>query len=255
MGIKDLFGGNKKKTAFREKAKEVMAEGKIVPGKAEQLARAAREHEIENPADDKTMLRREIYNKAAGNVRARGKLTEVESAELAKIQKFLALRDDQVERTKWDLAKLRALTEIRQGNLPVVPSSNATLRGVQLLPGEVPHYCVQVDVLDRPTTGGHEGVRVKWGAPYAINSARGHALPEEGSKEVGEGSLIITNKRLFLKGATRSAAVEYSPSANFFLYAEGIRLERTVGNSLLRFKSRSGDTAEIVGELLAALMR
>ena len=254
MGIKDLFGGNKKKAAVREKAKEVLAEGKIAPGKADALARLSQDHG-EDLADDKTMLRREIYNKAAGNVKGRGKLTEVESAELAKIQKFLALRDDQVEKTKWDLAKLRQLTEIRQGKLPVVPSNSAALRGVQLQPGEIAHYCVQVDMLDRPTTGGLDGARVKWGAPYAINSARGHSFPDNDAKEVGEGYLFITNKRLFFKGATRSAAVEYSPQANFFLYGEGLRLERTVGHTLLRFKSQSNETAEIVGELLSALMR
>lgn len=61
--------------------------------------------------------------------------------------------------------------------------------------------------------------------------------------------------RPFFKGENRSAAVEYSPSANFFLHREGIRLERTVGNTLLKFKSRSDEAAEIVGELLSALMR
>ena len=66
-------------------------------------------------------------------------------------------------------------------------------------------------------------------------------------------NLSITNKRLFFKGENRSAAVEYSPSANFFLSREGIRLERTVGNTLL--KSRSDETAGIVGELPSALMR
>lgn len=34
-----------------------------------------------------------------------------------------------------------------------------------------------------------------------------------------------------------------------------IRLERTVGHTLLGFKSRSDETAEIVGELLSPLMR
>lgn len=146
MGIKDLFGKGKK-AEFREKAKEAVAKGKLAPGKAEELAALSKEHDIEDPGDDKTMLRREIYNKAAGGAKARGKLTEAEAAELAKIQKFLALR------------------------------------------------------------------------------------------------------------ASRSAAVKYAPQANFFLYAEGIRLERTVGHTLLRFKSGSDDTAEITGELLSALMR
>ena len=254
MGIKDWFGGDKKKDAFREKAKEALS-GKLAPGKAAELAKISKQHEIENPADDKTQMRREIFNQAAGAVKAQGKLSSAEIEELAKIQKFLALRDDQIERTKWDLAKLRTLTEIRKGKLPVVPANSAAMRGVQLVPGEVAHYAVQVEVLDRASASGQLGVQAKWATPYVINSARGHAMPTEGNKELGEGYLFITNKRLFFKGENRSAAFEYSPSANFFLYREGIRLERTVGHTLLKFKSRSDETAEIVGELLSALMR
>jgi hypothetical protein len=254
MAIKDWFGGDKKKDAFREEAKEAL-KGKLTPGKAAELAKVAQRHEVDNPADDKTQLRREVFNKAAGAVRAQGRLSSAEIDELGKIQKFLALRDDQIERTKWDLAKLRTLTEIRKGKLPVVPSNSAAMRGVQLVAGEVAHYAVQVEVLDRASASGQPGVRVQWGAPYVINSAKGHAFPTEGNKELGEGYLFITNKRLFFKGENRSAAVEHSPQANFFLYRDGIRLERTVGNTLLRYKSRSDETAEIVGELLSAFMR
>jgi hypothetical protein len=253
MGIRDWFGGDKKKEAFREEAKETL-KGKITPGKVDELIKAAKRHEVENPADDKTQLRREVFNQAAGAVRAQGHLSSKEIDELAKIQKFLALRDDQVERTKWDLAKLRTLTEIRKGKLPVVPANSAALRGVQLLPGETAHYAVQVEVLDRGSTGAQAGVPVKWATPYMINSAKAHCIPEEGNKELGEGYLFITNRRLFFKGENRSAAVEYSPKASFFLYRDGIRLERNVGNTLLRFKSRSDETAEIAGELFAALM-
>src|SRR5687768_4809241 len=109
MGIKDLFGGGKKKAEFREKAKSVVGSGKLTAGKAEELKKLHREEGM-NPGDDKTMLRKEIYNKAVGVAKGRGKLSEAEATELAKIQKFLELRDDQVERTKWDLARLRALT-------------------------------------------------------------------------------------------------------------------------------------------------
>ena len=256
MGIKSWFGSkdDRKKEAFREEAKEALS-GKLTPGKAAKLAEVAQRHEIDNPADDKTQLRREVFNQAVGQVRAQGKLSSGEIDELAKIQKFLALRDDQVERTKWDLAKLRTLTEIRKGKLPAVPANSAAMRGVQLVPGEIAHYAVQVEVLDRASGTPQQGIRAQWGAPYVINSARAHALPAEGNKELGEGYLFITNKRLFFKGENRSAAVEYSPRASFFVYRDGIRLERNVGHTLLRFKSRSDETAEIVGELLAALMR
>src|SRR5690349_7056969 len=103
--------------------------------------------------------------------------------------------------------------------------------------------------------GANAGVPVKWATAYVINSAKSPSLPEDGNKELGTGYLFITNKRLFFKGENRSAAVEYSPKANLFLYGDGIRIERNVGNTLLRFKSRSDETAEIAGELLGALMR
>lgn len=254
MAIKDWFGGDKKKQAFRDKAKETLKRAQLTPGKAQELGAIAREFEVEDAGDDKTVLRREIYNEAAHTAKARGKLTEAEAAELAKIQKFLALRDDQVDKTKRDLNRLRTLTEIRQGNLPRVPAANAALRGVQFEPGEIAHYAVQVELLDRPTTAGRDGVAVKWRAPYVTSSAKVHGMPLEGAKELGEGYLILTSKRLVYKG-DRAAAVAYTPQAEFFLYSEGMRLQRTVGNTFLKFKSGSDDTAEIVGELLSALMR
>jgi hypothetical protein len=254
MGIKDWFGGGKK-AEFREKAKEVLSEGRLKPGKADKLMELSKVHEIESPGDDKTMLRREIYNKAVGSVKAAGKLTEVEAGELAKIQKFLELRDDQVEKTQWDLARLRTLTAIRQGNLPTVPASNVALRGIPLESGEVAHYAVPVEAFDAPSTSGQDGVAAQWGKPYRVLSAKSHSLPLANAKAVGEGYLILTSKRLFFKGAARSAAVAYSPQSAVFLYGDGIRLERTVGHTLLKFKSTSPDTAEIVGELLAALMK
>jgi hypothetical protein len=254
MGIKDWFGGDKKKEAFREKAKETLKKAKLTPGKADEVAALAKEFDVEDAGDDKTKLRREIYNEAAGTAKARGKLTATEAAELAKIQKFLALRDDQVDKTKRDLNRLRLLTEIRQGNLPTVPANHPSMRGIPLDAGEVAHYTVQVDLLDRSTTSGHDGVPVKWNSTYTTRSAKGHSMPVDGAKELGEGYLVLTSKRLLFRGS-RSAAVSYSPQAEFYLYAEGVRIQRTVGNTMLRFKGGTDDTVEVVGELFAALMR
>jgi len=256
MGLKDLFGGGKKKEELVEKAKDVIGQdGRLTPNTTAKLKAFAEENEADL-AEDKTRMRRDIYNSAVGMAKARGKLSEGEAAELAKMQKFLALRDDQVENTKFDLARLRTVTEIRQGQLPSVAPSHVALRGVPFDPGEVAHYAVQVDIQDRPSPSGMPGVAVKWATPYAINSARTHALPTDGAKDLGQGYLIFTNKRLVLRPAQgKLAAVAYAPEANLFLYADGLRIERTVGNTVLRFKSKSDGTAEIVGELLAALMR
>jgi len=206
-------------------------------------------------ADDKTVMRREIYNQAVGAVRDRGALSNTGVHDLARIQKFLALRDDQVEKTKWDLQRLRTLTDIRKGNLPLVSSNNVSLRGVQLEPDEVAHYSLQVDVLDVPSTRQADGLLVTWGRPYEQGSAAAHVVPEAGSRVVGEAAMIITNRRLILRTNGKTAAVRFSRDAQIYLYSDGVRLARTVGNTILRFRSKSEDTAEIVGELLASLMR
>ena len=149
MDLKDLFGGGKKKEELVEKAKDVIGQdGRLTPNTTAKLKAFAEENEADL-AEDKTRMRRDIYNSAVGMAKARGKLSEGEAAELAKMQKFLALRDDQVENTKFDLARLRTVTEIRQGQLPSVAPSHVALRGVPFDPGEVAHYAVQVDIQDR----------------------------------------------------------------------------------------------------------
>jgi hypothetical protein len=70
MAIKDWFGGgDKKKETFREEAKEAL-KGKLTPGKAQKLAEVAKRNQIDDPADDKTQLRREVFNQAVGQVKA-----------------------------------------------------------------------------------------------------------------------------------------------------------------------------------------
>jgi hypothetical protein len=258
MGIKDWFGGgagDKKKAAYREKVKEAVSDGKLSSTDMQELKALREELDVTDAADDKTQLRREIFNEAVDAARSKGQLTATGAQELAKIQKFLALRDDQIEKTKWDMNRLRQLTEIRQGNLPTVPSNNVALRGVAFEPGEVAHYSMSVDMLDQPSLRQAEGVRIVWNTPYEQGAAAAHALPDEGAKVIGETSLILTSQRIVLKTGTRVAAVKFGNDAQIYLYSDGLRLPRTVGNTLLRFRSKSEETAEIVGCLLSVLMR
>jgi len=255
MGIKDWFGGDKKKAAYREKVKEAVSDGKLSATDIQNLKALREELDVTDAADDKTQLRREIYNEAVDSARSKGQITATGVHELAKIQKFLALRDDQIEKAKWDVNRLRQLTALKRGDLPTVPSNNVALRGVVLEADEVAHYSMTVDVLDQGSTRQADGVRMEWNVPYAEGSAQSNALPEDGAKPIGESSLILTNKRLVLKTGGRVAAVKFGKDAQIYLYSDGIRLPRTVGHTLLKFRSRSNDTAEIVGVLLSALMR
>jgi len=257
MGIKDWFGGdkNKKKEQYRDKLKEAVQDGRLSNSEIVDLKALQQDLEVTDAADDKTQMRREIYNEAVDAAKNKGEISATGVHELAKIQKFLALRDDQVEKTKFQVTRLRTLTEIKAGNLPLVPDSSVALRDVTLESGEIAHYSMSVDILDQPSTRQADGVAIVAGQDYEDGAAGAHALPEAGAKEMGEATLIITNRRLILKTRGRVAAIKFGADARICLYSDGIRLARTVGNTLLRFRSRSDETAEIVGALLSALMR
>jgi len=256
MGIKDWFGGDKKKAAYREKVKEAVSDGKLSSSDMQQLAKLREELDVTDAADDKTSLRRDLYNEAVGAARSKGQLTSTGVQDLAKIQKFLALRDDQIEKTKMEVNRLRTLTEIRRGNLPEVPTSNVALRGVPMEPGEVPHYSLAVEMYDAPRVGDSAGLEVLGVFQYTEGTVGSQFMPEDTAKPLGEGNVIITNKRLVLKtGDGRTASVRFGGEVPFYLYSEGIRLTKTMGSTILRYRSRSDDTAEIVAELLAKLTR
>src|SRR5258708_17335312 len=131
MGIKDWFGGDKKKAAFRDKIKEAVSDGRLDTQDLKTLEEFRKEMDLAGAGDDRTVLRREVYNEAVAAVRKDGEVTATDAHELAKIQKYLAPRDYQVERTRWDLARLRTLTELRPGNLPGGAAHNAARRGGQ----------------------------------------------------------------------------------------------------------------------------
>lgn len=266
MGIKDWLSSigekgrqigekGRKQAELREKVKDAVSDGKLSATDIHDIRSLQAELEVDPPAADRTQIRRALFNDAFDAVRAKGGVTSTGIQELHKIQKFLGLRDDQIEKAKFEMHRLRTLSEIRKGNLPVVPSSNVALREIPFESGEVAHYTMAVDILDQPSTRQADGLQVVWGAPYEPQSARPHALPEGGAREIGEATLVITNRRLVLKTAKKVAAVQLSPQAQIFLYGDGLRLQRTMGNTLLRFRSGSDETPEIVGEILAAVMR
>jgi hypothetical protein len=255
MGIKDWFGGDKKKAAYREKLKEAVGDGKLSATDIQDLQKLKQELDVTDAADDKTSLRREIYDEAFDAKREQGKITETGILDLNKIQKFLALRDDQITEKKVEINRLRTLTEIRKGNIPTVPPTHAALRGVKMEPEEIAHYTVQVEMFSSSRVG-DEGMPVDLNFKYAEGASRSHFLPLEGAKPVGDGLVIITSQRLVIKTASnRIASVKFGGEGQAFLYNEGLQVKGTMNNTLLKFKSGSDDTAEIVGEILAAVTK
>ena len=253
MGIKDWFGGDKKKAAYRDKVKEAVSDGKLSTTDMHELSKLREELDVTDAADDRTSIRREIYDEAFDAKRSQGQLNQTGLHDLAKIQKFLALRDDQIADKKVEVNRLRMLTEIRKGNLPMVPPTHSVLRGVKLEDEEVAHYSVQVQMLSSSRVG-DDGMPIDVNFRYSEGASRSHFLPEEGAKPVGDGVVVITNQRLIIKTESgRLATVKFGGEGQAYLYNEGLRVKGTMNQTLLKFKSGADETAEIVGELLAAV--
>ena len=251
MGIKDWFGGDKKKAAYREKVKEAVSDGKLSNTDIQRLQELRQQLDVTDAGDDRTSIRRELYDEAFDAKRSKGELNQTGVLDLAKIQKFLALRDDQIADKKVEVNRLRMLTEIRKGNLPLVPPTHAVLRGVKLEQGEVPHYSVQVQ-MSSTSRAGDDGMPIDVNFKYAEGASRAHFLPEEGAKPVGDGTVIITSARLIIKTENgRVASVKFGGEGQAFLYNEGLRVKGTMNQTLLKFRSGADETAEIVGTLLA----
>jgi len=255
-GLKGWLEGDKKKEEFREVVKDAVSDGRLDAKDLKEIEEKRQELGVTEARDDRTVFRKAIYNEAVEAAKRDGELTQTDAHELDKIQKFLALRNDQVEKTRWDLARLRTLTEIRNGNLPVVPPNNASMRGMPMEPDEVAHYSVSVELGDMPTTRGSEGVPLVFGKPYEPYSAAASAMVTDAIRPQGEGTIIVTNKRLIIKTQSgKTAAIKYGPQTRIYVYSDGLRIEKTVGNTVLRFKSGSDEIAEIVAELMSAVMK
>ena len=248
MAIKDWFGGSKKKDEYHRKLKEAASAGRIDAAKAAELEKLRATLDVDDIADDNTQMRRDVYNKAAGAVKASGKLTSTEAAELARIQKFLALRDDQIDITRRDLGRLRLLTDIRAGKLPVVPPTSASVRGVALNEDEIAHYAFAAEVLDQMGGENNSGWRIRAATPPndLID------VPSAGANSFGEGSLVVTNQRLIFRGAKNTYAYKFGAETEMYLYRDGIRLPKKLGNTILRAKS--ADSLKIAAELIAKVM-
>lgn len=250
MGLKDWFRGGKKKEQFRDAVRQAVSDGKLTDAKRAELE-ALKEQLDADPGEDRTQLRREVYNVAVGAVKAGGKLTPKEEAELARIQEFLALRDDQVDKTRMDLRRLRIVTEINKGNLPVVSAEHTALKGLALDAGEVPHYTVAAESFDAGDIGTAIGSRLV-ATQFRPGMGRAFALPVKGATSNGQGVFILTSQRFIFRGP-KSYGVKHQQPDEIYLYRDGLRLKMKKTQAMLQIRDEA--VIDIVGAILAQVAK
>lgn len=253
MGIKDWFGGDRKKAEFRDKVKEAVADGRLTAEKIADLEAVRKELDVEEASDDRTRFRREAFNEAVSAVKAGGKMTSDEARELARIQKFLALSDDQIEKTRWDLVRLKTFTEIREGRLPQVSPTHHALRGLKMQDNEVAHYCVPAEIYSITDPGTGVGVRQQPGFPYTLGAGAAHELPLKAALLQDAGVFLMTNLRMLVRADGHQHSFTLREVDQYYFYRDGLRLRTRRGNTLLRFQSDG--IVDVVGALLDHFVR
>lgn len=248
MGLKDWFGGDKRKAEFREKVKDAVSDGRLTSQKIAELESARQALDVEEASDDRTRFRREAFNEAVSAVKAGGKMTADEARELARIQKFLALSDDQIEKTRWDLVRLKTFTDIREGRLPQVSATHNALRGLKLQENEVAHYCVPAEILSLAEPVPIVGARMQPGVAYALGAGSQYELPVKTAVLQDSGVFLMTNQRMMLRAEGHNHGVSIRDVDQFYFYRDGIRLRTRKGNTLFHFQSDG--IVDVVGALL-----
>ncbi|WKZ29370.1 MAG: hypothetical protein QY323_01410 [Patescibacteria group bacterium] len=199
-------------------------------------------------------LKAEAYTTAFAAAKSDNEVTKEEESELHAIQKLLGLSDGEIHNDKKELARLRLLNEIRQGNMPVIrPVMNLiTLKSEKVYWAE-PVILVEEKVIRRRYQGGSQGIslRVMKGVSFRIGGHRGHIESETGLVDVCEGELILTSRRAIFRGEKKSFASKLENILDLNFYSDGIRFSENNKSRPRLLKFKVPGNRDIIGAVLS----
>lgn len=252
--ISDKIGSmrqhSKNKKEFFETLLRAANEGKLTDEEIKHLQSRCKELELTN--DDLRDIRVQAYNAAFRAAKSDGKITSDEEAELNKLQKFLKIPDTEISKSKRELARLRVLTEVQNGNLPTAFVPNLILQKGEIAYWSEPGNILEERVVRRRYEGGSQSVsfRIAKGVSYRIGGHRGHVVADKAVIPVSSGELVITNKRVVFRGDAKSFNFKFDKLLDINFYSDGVRLTDDKGKPRIVKFSNEGNT-DIVGTVLS----
>lgn len=162
---------------FHEQLFEAVKDGKLTEEEIKRLE--AKREELGLTDEALSAVRQEMYLAAFHSVQEQEDVTDEEWDELEHIQDYLGLSDADIAKTKKELLRMRILSEIKKGNLPVISSSDIIPKSDEL---------------------------IHWSEP------------------TDKGLLVITNKRIIVKGSEETLAFNLSRMVDAEPSVEGITL-------------------------------
>jgi hypothetical protein len=182
--------------------------------------------ELELTQDDLKGIRATAYSAALRAAKSDGKITAEEEAELDKIQEFLKIPGTEIAKSRKELARLRLITEIQNGNPPTITIQNVVLQKKEIAHWSEPGSILEERVVKRRYEGGSQGVsfRIAKGISYRVGGHRGHIVTDTAVLPVSTGELIITNRRIIFRGDNKSFNLRLDKLLELNFYSDGVRL-------------------------------
>jgi hypothetical protein len=158
----------------------------------------------------------------------------------------------EIAKSKKELARLRLLTEIQQGNPPALSVPNFILQKTEVAYWAEPGSILEERVARRRYEGGSQGVsfRIAKGVSYRIGAHRGHLIADTAVVPVSAGELVITNRRVIFRGDTKSFNIRLDKLLELQFYDGGVRLTDEKGKPRV-VKFAREDNIDIVGATLS----
>ncbi len=149
-----------------------------------------------------------------------------EERELEELRKSLSLTEEDISHTVGELVRLKRLTAIKNGKLPVLEP------GIILRKKEVCHYEVPAELVEERTrtryVGGSRGVsfRIAKGVYYRVGGFRGERVVDTFKEVTDEGTLYVTNKRVLFVGSKKNVSYPINKIVAISRYADAIQFQK-----------------------------
>jgi len=239
------------KKEFREIILRAVEDGKLTKEEIDELDKKKGEFGLTD--EDVKGIRAEIFAAAFSAAKKDEQITKEEEQKLVKIQKYLGLDDSEIQNDKKELARLRLLNEMQQGNMPQITVTNLIMQKGEKAYWVESGTLAEERVLRRRYEGGSQGVsfRIMKGVSYRVGGFRGHAVSETGVVAVSNGELIITNQRIVFRGDKKSFATKLDKILDTQLFTNGLQFSENNRSKPKLIKFEQLGNHNIIGAVLS----
>jgi hypothetical protein len=217
---------------FHKSVLEAVADGKLTE---EEIASLERRKEVLGISDDAlSAVKQDMYAAAFAHIKQNVDVTDEEWEEMEQIQDFLGLKDSDIAKTKRALYRLRILTELKKGNLPVISTEEIITERDEMV-----YWSEPVEV---------------WKASSGDISPRkvsDTVASTDGWDHIDDGVLFITSSRVIIKGRKETRAHKLKQIIGVKAYVNGVELHVNRHNPLLLIYTHKGNH-NVVGSILEA---